>query len=119
MAGWPMDHVFTQEMQTYAAQLDRLLAEDEGKFVLIKADQVLGTFETAQEAIREGYRQLGRVPFLVRQILRGEDGTVETDPDQAWFWSPEWQAREQQADDDLRLGRYEDFDNMDDFLNSL
>jgi hypothetical protein len=39
--------------------------------------------------------------------------------DQAWFWTPEWQAKEREADEDLRLGRYTDFDNIDDFINSL
>jgi hypothetical protein len=44
---------------------------------------------------------------------------VEIDPDQAWFWTPEWQERERQADEDLRLGRYEEFDSFDDFIDSL
>jgi hypothetical protein len=39
--------------------------------------------------------------------------------DQAWYWTPEWQAREREAEADLRAGRYEDFDSMDDFLASL
>ena len=114
-----MDNVLAQELQTYEARREDLLAAAEGKFVLIKADQVLGVFETGQDAIRQGYRQLGNVPFLVRQIVRVGNGNIQSDPDQGWFWSPEWQAREQQADEDLRLGRYEDFDTMDDFLDSL
>jgi hypothetical protein len=44
---------------------------------------------------------------------------VEIDESQAWFWSEEWQAGEREADEDLLLGRYKDFDNMDDFINSL
>jgi len=44
---------------------------------------------------------------------------VEIDPEQAWFWSEEWQAGERKVDEDLRLGRYEDFDDMDDFIASL
>jgi hypothetical protein len=43
---------------------------------------------------------------------------VEIDPEQRWFWSSEWQAREWQAREDLRESRYEDFDNVDDFINS-
>lgn len=41
------------------------------------------------------------------------------DKSQAWFWTEEWQAMEREADEDLRLGRYEDFDTMEDFINSL
>ena len=44
---------------------------------------------------------------------------AERDPDQAWFWTPEWQAGERQADEDLRTGNYEDFDTMDDLIASL
>ena len=39
--------------------------------------------------------------------------------DQAWFWTPEWQAIERQADADLAAGRYEDFDTIDAFIESL
>src|SRR5438874_2174149 len=28
------------------------------------------------------------------------------DPDQAWFWTPEWQAKEREADEDYAAGRY-------------
>lgn len=27
------------------------------------------------------------------------------DADQAWFWTPEWQALEREADEDLKAGR--------------
>jgi hypothetical protein len=41
------------------------------------------------------------------------------DASQVWFWTDKWQALEHEADDDLRHGHYEDFDSMDDFINSL
>ena len=39
--------------------------------------------------------------------------------DQSWFWSPAWQTAEREADEDIRLGRYEDFATMDDFIAAL
>ena len=39
--------------------------------------------------------------------------------DQSWFWTPEWQARHQEAEEDYREGRFEEFDNMDHFLATL
>jgi hypothetical protein len=39
--------------------------------------------------------------------------------DQSWFWSPQWQAGEAEADDDLREGRFKTFDHVDDFINFL
>ncbi len=42
-----------------------------------------------------------------------------TDPNQAWFWTPEWQARERRVDHEAATGQYKDFANMDDFLDDL
>ncbi len=36
-----------------------------------------------------------------------------------WYWSADWQAWEKEADDDWQLGRYEAFESMDDFIESL
>lgn len=44
---------------------------------------------------------------------------VEINPEQRWFWTPEWQAGERMAEADLRLGRYDDFDSIDEFLQDL
>ncbi len=38
---------------------------------------------------------------------------------EAWFWSKEWQAGERQVDEDLKAGRYTDYSNPKDFLDSL
>ncbi|GAA4982654.1 AbrB/MazE/SpoVT family DNA-binding domain-containing protein [Actinopolymorpha pittospori] len=39
--------------------------------------------------------------------------------DQAWFWSPEWQAKEREADQDLAAGEYTEHETGDDFLAHL
>lgn len=39
--------------------------------------------------------------------------------DQAWFWTPEWQDGERRASEDIAAGRYETYDNMDDFFAAL
>jgi len=44
---------------------------------------------------------------------------VEIDPDQIWFWTPEWQAGERQVDEDLQSGNYEEFDDIKEFIDSL
>jgi antitoxin MazE len=45
--------------------------------------------------------------------------TIKVPRDQAWFWTPEWQAKEREADDDLTAGRFRDFDNLEDLLKDL
>jgi hypothetical protein len=44
---------------------------------------------------------------------------VRIDPEQLWFWTPEWQAGEREVDRELQAGLYEDFDSMDEFLATL
>jgi antitoxin PrlF len=41
------------------------------------------------------------------------------DTTQAWFWSPEWQAGEREADADRDAGRVETFASGDKFLDAL
>lgn len=41
------------------------------------------------------------------------------DATQSWFWSPEWQDGEHEADNDLSAGRIEVFDSGDEFLAAL
>jgi hypothetical protein len=45
------------------------------------------------------------------------DGRI--DPEQAWFWTQEWQQREREADDDLAAGRVTRFESDEDFLAAL
>lgn len=44
---------------------------------------------------------------------------LHNDDDPAWYWSAEWQAGEDEADQNLTDGDYEDFETVDDFIASL
>lgn len=39
--------------------------------------------------------------------------TKAVDPNQHWYWSPRWQAEEQEADLDWAAGRYTDFSSLE------
>ncbi len=41
------------------------------------------------------------------------------DATQAWFWSPEWQAGEREADADRAAGRIESFSSDEEFIGVL
>ena len=56
-----------KEIATYNRKLPELAA-DEGKFVLIHGDDVIGTFTSYDDAIKEGYEKFKLEPFLVKQI---------------------------------------------------
>ena len=60
------------ELGTYDAKRDELLASAEGKFVLIKGEEMAGVYDSQADAIRQGYQLFGNVPFLVKQVLRIE-----------------------------------------------
>jgi hypothetical protein len=52
-------------------------------------------------------------------ILLEEITDDRIDPEQAWFWTQEWQQREREADEDLAAGRVTRFENDEDFLAAL
>ncbi len=67
-----MAKLLTEEAATYARHRDELLGADSGKFVLIRAKEVIGVFDAQADAIRVGYERFGNVPFLVKQIVQVE-----------------------------------------------
>jgi hypothetical protein len=50
--------------------------------------------------------------------VTGADACFVTD-DQTWFWTPEWQAGEREADADVAAGRVEHFEDGEAFVASL
>ncbi len=52
-------------------------------------------------------------------ILLEEISVGRIDPEQAWFWTREWQAKEREADDDLAAGRGTTYGSDDEFLFAL
>lgn len=60
-----------KELATYREKLPSLLSE-EGKFVLIHAGEIAGTFDTYADALAEGYKVFKLEPFLVKQIQQIE-----------------------------------------------
>lgn len=55
------------ELATYERELPSLLS-DEGKFVLIKGDEIAGKFDSYQDALAAGYERFKLEPFLIKQI---------------------------------------------------
>ena len=56
------------ELKTYEERRAELMQAHEGRFVLIKDKSVLGCFDSEKDAITEGFRQCGYVPFLVKRV---------------------------------------------------
>ena len=56
-----------REIETYKRKLPEL-KDQEGKFALIHEDDLVGVFDTYDDALTIGYKQFNLVPFLVKQI---------------------------------------------------
>jgi TRAP-type C4-dicarboxylate transport system substrate-binding protein len=54
------------------------------------------------------------VPKTIRRIIE-----VETDPDQAYFWTEEWQEREREASRQIEDGEGTIFASPEEFLRAL
>jgi hypothetical protein len=52
--------------------------------------------------------------LLIEEISEGR-----IDPEQAWFWTREWQVGEREADDDLKAGRVTRVESDEAFLALL
>jgi hypothetical protein len=63
-----MDTVLQEELETYRKHKPHLLQTAARKYVLIHKDQVVGTFDTEEDAVNQGYRKLGNVAFLVQRV---------------------------------------------------
>ena len=60
-----------QELATYQARLPEW-KDQEGKFVLIKAERVVDIFSSYEDALKAGYKEFGLEPFMVKQIASVE-----------------------------------------------
>ncbi len=61
----------------------------------------------------------------ILEVIVEEDGSIHLIPKvaidraQAYIWTEQWQSGEREAEEDLRLGRYQDYDSVDDLIEAL
>lgn len=53
------------------------------------------------------------------ELARRLEETGVLDDNQSWYWTPQWQAAEKEADEDIATGRVYHYDNVDDLMRSL
>jgi len=64
--------MFETEKDFFNHNLDSWLESYYGKYALIKSNELVGMYDTAQNAISEGYKRFGRSPIYVRLVTREE-----------------------------------------------
>lgn len=57
-----------RELETYQRLLHAELAAEDGRFALIAGDELLGVFDSYNDALTAGYQQRGLEPFLVKKV---------------------------------------------------
>lgn len=62
-----------EEWEVYRREVGRLLAEgNEGRYVLIKGEQIVGIWDTRDEAMAAGQERYSGQAFLIHQIQERE-----------------------------------------------
>ena len=56
-----------RELAAYKAKLEELKAHA-GRYVLVHGDDVVDTFSSYDDALKDGYAKFGLEPFLVKRI---------------------------------------------------
>jgi hypothetical protein len=65
-----------KEREYFSKHYAELLSRHLGKVVLVKGDELIGAFNTIEEALAEGARRFGLTPFLVREVTASEEKEV-------------------------------------------
>jgi hypothetical protein len=69
----PPNHPTEREWNFFRRELPRLLAEGhEGKWALLKGEEIVGLYATDREAVQAGYAKFLLEQFLVHQIRTWE-----------------------------------------------
>lgn len=56
------------ELKVFQSIEKELIASHPGKYVLIKDQKTVGTYDSQSNAISEGYSRFGNAPFFIKQI---------------------------------------------------
>lgn len=68
--------MLNKEREYYSENLSLWLARYPGKFVLVKERELIGAFDTMDEALAEGARRFGLASFLVRRVQQAPEEVV-------------------------------------------
>ena len=64
---WKMSEL-DEEIAAYEAQEPELLKHYNGKWVVFRGSELIGAFDTLDNAASEAVRLFGRGPYLIRQV---------------------------------------------------
>ena len=68
-----MTPLLERERTFYAAHEDEWAAAHPGRFVVVRGDQLLGAFDSMEEALAAGAAAFGMDSFLIRKVGQKQD----------------------------------------------
>lgn len=77
---------------------------------------VITLSDQAYRALEEAGASAGQTP---EALIEAWAAQLERDPEQAWFWTPEWQAGEAEATAQMIAGQGEFFESGEDLARAF
>lgn len=68
-----MAEMLDTELAYYKAHKNEWLQSHRDRFVLVKGEQLIGTFDTQEQALRAGARLYGLDSFLIRRVTESDE----------------------------------------------
>ena len=62
-----------QEYKFFLSHLEEFSKTHLNEFVLIKGEQVAGFFNSYENALRDGLKRFGNVPFFIKEVQEEEE----------------------------------------------
>jgi len=60
------------ELSYFESHKEEWLGHYEGKFALVVGQELLGAFDTREEAYKSGIELRGNIPMLIKQVTKGD-----------------------------------------------
>ncbi len=67
-----MQYVLKKELKFFERNKSRFIKKYPGQYVLIKDNNLQGSYSTEEEAYKAGIEKFGNTPFMIRQVLKDE-----------------------------------------------
>jgi hypothetical protein len=68
----------TQEFEYYKANQDKLVKQYDGKFIVIIGTEVIGSYDTYEDAVQQTLTEHELGTFLVQYVHAGDDNYSQT-----------------------------------------
>jgi len=69
----PDQKPLVEEYEFYRNNRNELISKHNGKFALIKGRELVGVFDTDQDAYKAGLLRFGNVPFMIVRVQEGDE----------------------------------------------